>query len=297
MARKRKGRPINGWVVLDKPSGITSANAVSRVKRALDAAKVGHAGTLDPLATGVLPLALGEATKLVSYAMDGSKSYRFTIQWGEGRDTDDSEGAVTGLSDVRPGAAAIEAALPAFTGMIQQKPPSFSAIKVNGERAYDLAREGAPPDLPPREVEVRRFVLVEALDDSALFELDCGKGTYVRSIARDLAKALGTFGHVTALRRTRVGPFTEADAFSLDKLGDLDHSAPPYGLVLPIETPLDDIPAVAVMESEADRLRHGQPVFVPRQLDGEVVIKVSGKAVGIGVLTDGNLKPKRLFNL
>lgn len=297
MGRKRKGRPISGWVVLDKPSGITSAHAVARVKRLLDAAKVGHAGTLDPLATGVLPLALGEATKLIAYAMDGSKSYRFTVQWGEGRDTDDTEGAVTGLSGVRPAAVEIEAALPAFTGFIMQKPPSFSAIKVNGERAYDLARDGAPPDLPPREVEVKRFVLIKAHADSAEFELDCGKGTYVRSLARDLAIMLGTFGHVTALRRTRVGPFGEAGAFSLDKLGQLDHSAPPCGLLLPIETPLDDIPAVAVMESEADRLRHGQPVFVPRQLDGEVVIKVSGKAVGIGVLTDGTLKPKRLFNL
>ena len=297
MARKRKGRPINGWVVLDKPSGITSAHAVAKVKRALDAAKVGHGGTLDPLATGVLPLALGEATKLVSYVMDGSKSYRFTVKWGEGRDTDDSEGAVTGTSDVRPATALIEAALPGFTGVILQKPPSFSAIKVDGERAYDLARDGAPPDLPPREVEIRRFVLVSAEDGSATFEMDCGKGTYVRSIARDLARELGTLGHVTALRRTRVGPFSEADSFSLDKLGELDHSAPPCGLVLPIETPLDDIPAVAVMESEADRLRHGRPVFVPRQLDGEVVIKVSGKAVGIGVLADGNLKPKRLFNL
>ncbi len=297
MSRKRKGRPVTGWVVLDKPSGITSAHAVAKVKRALDAAKVGHGGTLDPLATGILPLALGEATKLVSYVMDGSKSYRFTVQWGEGRDTDDSEGAVTGTCAVRPGAAQIEAALAGFTGRIMQKPPSFSAIKVDGARAYDLARDGAPPDLAPREVEVRRFVLLSADENSASFELDCGKGTYVRSIARDLAVALGTLGHVTALRRTRVGPFSEDQAFSLDKLGELDHSAPPCGLVLPIETPLDDIPAVAVMESEADRLRHGQPVFVPRRLDGEVVIKVSGKAVGIGVLTDGNLKPKRLFNL
>jgi tRNA pseudouridine55 synthase len=297
MARRKKGRPVNGWVVIDKPQGITSAHAVAKVKRALDAAKVGHAGTLDPLATGVLPLALGEATKLVAYAMDGSKSYRFTVRWGEARDTDDTEGAVTGTSDVRPTVAEIEAALPGFTGLILQKPPSFSAIKVDGQRAYDLARDGAPPDLPPRQVDVRRFALVTAGEDEAIFEVDCGKGTYVRSLARDLARALGTLGHVTALRRTRVGPFSESLAFSLDKLGELDHSAPPCGLLLPIETPLDDIPAVAVMESEADRLRHGQPVFVPRQLDGEVVIKVSGKAVGIGVLEDGNLRPKRLFNL
>ncbi|MEN3952154.1 tRNA pseudouridine(55) synthase TruB [Iodidimonas sp. SYSU 1G8] len=296
MGRRNKGRPITGWIVVDKPQGVTSAHAVARVKRMLDAAKVGHAGTLDPLATGVLPLALGDATKLVSYAMGGSKTYKFTVQWGEGRDTDDSEGAVTGTSDVRPDAAAIEAVLPEFTGLIQQKPPSYSAIKVDGERAYDLARDGAPPDLPPREVQVDRFSLLAAGADSADFEVDCGKGTYVRSLARDLGVRLGTFGHVTALRRTRVGPFHEADSFSLDKIGELGNSAPPSGLLLPIETPLDDIPAVAVMESEADRLRHGQAVFVPRQLNGEVVIKVSGKAVGLGVLEDGNLKPKRLFN-
>lgn len=296
MGRRNKGRPITGWIVVDKPQGVTSAHAVARVKRALDAAKVGHAGTLDPLATGVLPLALGDATKLVSYAMGGSKTYKFTVQWGEGRDTDDSEGAVTGTSDVRPDAAAIEAVLPEFTGLIQQKPPSYSAIKVDGERAYDLSRDGAPPDLPPREVQVDRFSLLAAGPDRADFELDCGKGTYVRSLARDLGVRLGTFGHVTSLRRTRVGPFHEADSFSLDKIGELGNSAPPSGLLLPIETPLDDIPAVAVMESEADRLRHGQTVFVPRQLNGEVVIKVSGKAVGLGVLEDGNLKPKRLFN-
>jgi tRNA pseudouridine55 synthase len=297
MARRSKGRPITGWIVVDKPQGMTSAHAVARVKRALDAAKVGHAGTLDPLATGVLPMALGEATKLMSYAMDGSKTYRFTVQWGEGRDTDDSEGAVTATSDVRPTQDQIEAVLPEFTGLIQQKPPSYSAIKVDGERAYDLSREGAPPDLPAREVDVKRFALLAAHPDSAEFELDCGKGTYVRSLARDIARRLDTYGHVTALRRTRVGPFREADSFSLDKIGELGNSAPPCGLLLPIETPLDDIPAVAVMESEADRLRHGQPVFVPRQLDGDVVIKVSGKAIGIGVLEDGTLKPKRLFNL
>jgi tRNA pseudouridine55 synthase len=297
MARRNRGRPINGWLIVDKPQGMTSAHVVARVKRMLGAAKVGHAGTLDPLATGVLPLALGEATKTVAYAMDGAKSYRFTVRWGEARDTDDAEGAVVVVSDRRPTPAEIEAALPAFTGDILQRPPAFSALKVAGERAYDLARDGAPPELAPRAVRVERFALLRADRDEAEFEVDCGKGTYVRALARDLGERLGCLGHVGALRRTRVGPFRETDAFSLDKLGELDHSAPPCGLLLPIETPLDDIPAVAVMESEADRLRQGQPVFVPRQLDGEVVIKASGKAVGFGVLEDGMLKPKRLFNL
>jgi tRNA pseudouridine55 synthase len=297
MARRRKGQPITGWIVVDKPMGMSSAHVVGKVKRLLDAAKVGHAGTLDPLATGVLPLALGEATKLVAYAMDGTKTYRFTVQWGEARSTDDMEGEVVARSDARPSRQAVERALPDFTGVILQKPPAYSAIKVDGERAYDLARDGQPPDLPPREVEVIRLVLLDARPDSADFELECGKGTYVRSLARDLALALGTYGHVTALRRTQVGPFDEADSFSLDKIAELSDSAPPCGLLLPIETPLDDIPAVAVMESEASRLRHGQSVFVPRQLSGEVVIKASGSVIGIGVLENGNLKPKRLFNL
>ncbi|MBI1179062.1 MAG: tRNA pseudouridine(55) synthase TruB [Alphaproteobacteria bacterium] len=297
MARARKGRPITGWIVVDKPQGMSSAHVVGKVRRLLDAAKVGHAGTLDPLATGVLPLALGEATKLVSYAMEGSKTYRFTVAWGEARDTDDLEGAVTATSDARPSRREIEAALPGFTGTVLQKPPAYSAIKVAGERAYDLARDGQPPDLPPRPVEIHRLDLLEAHADSADFEVECGKGTYVRSLARDLALRLGTCGHVAGLRRTRVGAFDAADSFSLDKIAELSNSAPPCGLLLPIETPLDDIPAVAVMESEAERLRHGQPVFVPRALSGEVVIKASGRAIGLGLLENGNLKPKRLFNL
>ncbi|MDA0338499.1 MAG: tRNA pseudouridine(55) synthase TruB [Proteobacteria bacterium] len=295
MARHKKGEPISGWLILDKPAGITSAQAVAKAKRALNARKVGHGGTLDPLATGLLPLAFGEATKVVSYALYGDKSYRFSIRWGETRDTDDAEGVVVATSDRRPSAAEIIAVLPGLTGHIQQKPPSFSAIKVDGERAYDLARDGAPPDLPPREVIVEQFDLVDADEETATFEVSCGKGTYIRSLARDMAAMLGTCGYVDSLRRTRVGPFTEKDAISLDKLEEFGHSPAPCGLLLPIETPLDDIPAVAVMESEAQRLRNGQSVFVPHQIEGEVLIMISGTPVGIGLLEGGTLRPKRLF--
>ena len=309
MARRKKGDPVHGWLVLDKPVGITSAQAVAKAKRMLNARKVGHSGTLDPLASGVLPLAFGEATKVVSNAMDGEKTYHFTVRWGEARTTDDCEGDVTGTSAIRPTGDAIQAALPAFTGKIQQKPPAFSAIKVKGERAYDLARRDEAPDLPPRKVEIFNLHLVSADHDTATFDVDCGKGTYVRSLARDLAKALGTVGHVTALRRTRAGPFGEAQAIILDKIeddqkvdnkvvdkcGDFGHSPALRGLLLPLETPLDDIPAVAVMDGEANRLRNGQPVFVPRQIEGDVLIKTSGNPVGLGVLEGGTLKPKRLF--
>ncbi|MEE8306264.1 MAG: tRNA pseudouridine(55) synthase TruB, partial [Gammaproteobacteria bacterium] len=239
MARKRKGRPIHGWLILDKPLGLSSNQALGRARFLLQAAKAGHAGTLDPLATGVLPLAFGEATKLVSFAMDGTKTYQFTIAWGEARNTDDCEGEMTQTSGVRPTQQAILDILPRFTGTILQKPPAYSAIKVNGERAYALARAGRAPDLPPREVEVVRLELSDAGKDQASFEIDCGKGTYIRSLARDMATELGTCGHVSALRRTRVGPFNIEAAFSLDMLEELSHSAPPEKTLLPVETPLD----------------------------------------------------------
>ena len=304
MPRNKKGAPVHGWLVLDKPVGITSAKAVAIAKHALGARKVGHGGTLDPLASGILPLAFGEATKVVAYAMDGSKTYRFTVTWGEARTTDDAEGDVIQTSEIRPAEDAITAALPGFIGTIQQKPPAFSAIKVKGERAYDLARRDDAPDLPPRDVEIHDLQLVSADNDTATFEVSCGKGTYIRSLARDLAQALGTVGYVSALRRTRVGPFDESQAVSLDNLaddkkvdksGEFGHSPALRGLLLPLETPLDDIPAVAVMDSEASRLRNGQPVFVPRQIEGDVLIKASGAPVGLGQLKDGTLKPKRLF--
>ncbi len=297
MARRHKGDHISGWLVLDKPRGMTSSQAVGAVKRLLNAAKIGHAGTLDPLATGVLPLAVGEATKVVSFAMNGKKTYKFSICWGEARDTDDLEGTVIATSDVRPCTDDIVAALPEFTGLVSQKPPAFSAIKVSGERAYDLARDGEAVDLPPREVQIDRLELLSATGDGAEFEMGCGKGTYVRALARDLGERLGTLGYVSDLRRTRVGSFDETDAFSLDKLEEIGDIPARQGLLLPIETPLDDIPVVAVMDSEAGRLRNGQSVMIPRQVSGEVLITASDQPVGLGFVENATLKPKRLFRL
>lgn len=297
MARKSKGLPLNGWLVIDKPAGLSSAAVVAQVKRLTKAQKVGHAGTLDPIATGVLPLAFGEATKLTSYAMGGRKAYRFTVVWGESRDTDDSEGAVVERSNVRPDTDAIAAALPGFIGEIDQRPPAYSAIKVAGRRAYEMARNGEAPVLSERRVTIYDYRLLSAQSDCAELEVVCGKGTYVRALARDLAACLGTCGYLTALRRTRVGWFDLDAAFSLDKVGELVHSAAPENWLLPLEAPLDDIPAVAVMEGEAKRLRLGQAIRVPRQGDGEVLIKASGRAVGLGLLQAGELRPKRVFNL
>lgn len=306
MARRRKGQPINGWLIIDKPAGMTSAAVVGKVRRLLDAAKVGHGGTLDPLATGILPLALGEATKTVAYIMEGRKSYRFTARWGEARDTDDSEGRVTATSDKRPTRAEIEATLPHFVGEIRQIPPIYSAIKVDGERAYALARDGETVELSARAVMVERFALVELLDaDHAVFEVDCGKGTYIRALVRDLATALGTFGHVTALRRTRLGPFHEKDAISLENLQALGHSPAAADLVRPVETALDDIPALAMTEEEARRLRSGQSVSalaVARRIPLTNVSSVfcafaEGKPVALLRIEGGELRPIRVLNL
>jgi tRNA pseudouridine55 synthase len=311
VARKRKGQPIHGWLVLDKPEGITSTQALGKVRRLLNAEKAGHGGTLDPLATGILPIALGEATKTVSYAMDGAKTYRFTVRWGERRATDDREGPVIDTSPVRPTRAAIEAALPAFTGAIRQVPPQFSAIKVDGERAYDIARQGDAVDLEPRTVRIDRFALVEMPDDDhAVFEVDCGKGTYVRSLARDLAEHLGTVGHVADLRRTRVGRFTLDAAISLDELAAMEQGAAVERLLLPIETALDDIPALALTEAEAHRLRHGQPVaLLTRQdlerlqalrgsvgEDGAVLALFAGRPVALARVEGAEVRPVRVLN-
>lgn len=297
MARRRKGNPIHGWLVLDKPLGLSSNQALGKARRLFNAAKAGHGGTLDPLASGVLPVAFGEATKLVSYAMDGSKTYAFDITWGAQTSTDDAEGETVAESDLRPTADAIEQVLPQFTGTIEQTPPAYSAIKVDGERAYKLARAGEEVDLPSRDVEIYGLRLTGSSDDTASLEVDCGKGTYVRSLARDIALALGTVGHVSALRRTRVGPFTEKDAFSLDKLELLSHSAPLENALLPLETPLDDIPEVAVMDSVAKRLRTGQAIHLPQLGEGVVLITTAGKPVALGWLEEGELRPKRVFNL
>ncbi len=312
MARKRKGRPIHGWLIIDKPLEVTSTQVVGRVRRALDAQKIGHGGTLDPLATGVLPLALGEATKTVSYAMDGRKTYRFQVRWGQATSTDDGEGEVIKSSDLRPGKAEIEAALPAFLGTIQQIPPRFSAIKLQGERAYDLARDNQDFELAARAVEIYRFEHCapegESDDkDHSWFEVDCGKGTYVRSLARDLARNLGTFGHVSALRRLSVGPFHEEDAISLESLEALGHSPAALELLLPVETALDDIPALALSETEAARLRSGQSVSLMarsrsdqvRALNsGSIVFaRTSDTPVALARYEAGEIHPVRVLNL
>ncbi|MAG98711.1 MAG: tRNA pseudouridine(55) synthase TruB [Alphaproteobacteria bacterium] len=297
MARRRKGRPIHGWLVIDKPQGLTSAAVVAAVRRISGAAKVGHGGTLDPLATGVLPVALGEATKTVSYVMDGTKAYSFTVAWGEARDTDDSEGAVTERSDVRPSAAAVTAALPSFIGTIEQLPPAYSALKVGGRRAYDLARAGQAVKLAPRQVRVDSLKLLASPDpDHACFELVCGKGTYVRALARDLGRLLGSFGHVVEMRRARVGDFSEGQAISLDKLNELRHSSALDSAILPVETALADIPALALTGPQAERLQHGQAIRVLNIADGICRTMTDGRLVALAEANDGEVRPLRVFN-
>jgi tRNA pseudouridine55 synthase len=299
---------IHGWLAVDKPAGLTSTRVVGAVKRLLGAAKAGHAGTLDPMATGVLPIALGEATKTVQYVMDGLKSYRFTVRWGEARTTDDCDGDVVASSPVRPEAAAIDAVLPRFIGEIEQVPPRFSAVKIDGRRAYELARAEAPVELQPRRVWIERLEPVEWPDrDHTVFEVDCGKGAYMRALARDLAVTLGTFGHLAALRRTAVGPFHEASAITLDKLEALVHSAGHHVPLLPVEAALDDIPALVLTGIEANRLRSGQPVSLLRRsdlartaglCDGMAVCATSGgKAVAITRYQAGQIRPVRVLNL
>ncbi len=298
VARRRKGRPLHGWLVIDKPAGMTSARVVSRVLRITGAAKGGHGGTLDPMATGVLPVALGEATKTAAYVIGSAKTYRFTVRWGEARDTDDADGAVTATSAARPSEAAIRAALPEFTGTILQVPPDYAAIKVQGERAYALARKGVPVELAPREVVIDRLDLVDVVDaDHAAFEMTCGKGTYVRALARDLAARLGTVGHLATLRRTAVGQFGDGDAISLDKLAALVHSAALLEHVRPVETALADIPAQAVTEAQAACLRNGQAVHVLRKAPGLVRATAAGRLVALVEVKGGRAHPVRVFNL
>ena len=254
---RRKGAAISGWLNVDKPAGLSSSAVVGRLKRGFGAAKVGHGGTLDPLATGVLPIAFGEATKVIGFVVDAAKRYRFTVRWGEARATDDAEGAVLATSPHRPAAAEIAAALARFTGILEQVPPRFSALKLGGRRAYELARAGDPVDLAPRPVEIAELRLLSMPDaDHADFAATVGEGTYIRSLARDLGAALGTLGHIAELRRLAVGRFTEAQAISLDSAVSLGHSLAASGHLLPIETVLDDIPALALTATEAARLRH-----------------------------------------
>ena len=308
MARKRRGQPIHGWVSIDKPTGRTSAQVTAQVRRVLDAAKAGHGGTLDPIATGVLPIALGEATKTVSYVMDGKKRYRFTVRWGEERTTDDLEGDVTNVSAERPSEAEIQSVLPEFIGVIEQVPPDYSAIKLDGKRAYDLARAGEEVSIAKREVYIEEFSLVSMPDeDHAVFEVASGKGTYMRSLARDIARRLGTVGHIAELRRTHCSPFSESASISLESLEALVHSAPPSAYLLAVETALDDIPALALTEDEARRLRSGQAISALQvakrtplnDIDQGATIcaMADGKVVALAKFEGGESRPFRVLNL
>ena len=312
MARRKKGNPVHGWLILDKPFEMTSTTAVAVVKRLLDAQKAGHAGTLDPLATGILPIALGEATKTVSYAVDGEKAYRFTVRWGSETTTDDTEGAVTNSSAARPTIADIEAHLSAFTGEIMQIPPQFSAIKVDGNRAYDLAREGETVALAARPVVIDRLAVVDMPDhETTVFEAECGRGTYVRAIARDLGRVLGCYGHVIALRRTRVGPFSEVNAVTVAQIeaamkapGDDALPLPDpaaCGILLPVEAALSDIAEISVSPADAATLARGQSILI-RGRDapihtGAAYAICKGRLIAIGEIAQGALQPTRVFNL
>jgi tRNA pseudouridine55 synthase len=304
MARRKKGNPVHGWLVLDKHAGTTSTQAVGAVRRAFGAQKAGHAGTLDPLATGILPIALGEATKTVPYAVDGQKEYRFTVRWGIETDTDDAEGRAVATSDVRPERAAIEALLPRFTGEILQTPPAFSAVKVAGERAYDLARAGEVVELEARPVQIDSLTLVDCPDaDTAVFVAECGKGTYVRALARDLGRALGCYGHVSALRRTRVAAFTEADAVTMEEIAaaadaDADGGAP-SALLRPVEAALADLAVVRISREDTVRLLRGQTILVRGSevpAPGPAYATCRGHLVALGLIEKGQLRPTRVFN-
>jgi tRNA pseudouridine55 synthase len=307
MARRNRGNPIHGWLVIDKDLNITSAQVVGRAKKIMNAAKVGHGGTLDPLATGVLPLAFGEATKTVSYMMAGKKTYNFTVSWGTSTDTDDAEGAVVRTSSVRPSKVFIESILSQFIGHIQQTPPIYSAVKVEGKRAYALARAEKPVKLEPRPIFIEEFKLVDIVDvDHASFEVTSGKGAYVRGLARDIAVCLGTVGHVSKLRRTSVGPFSEKDAISLDQLERLGHKVSVADILRPVEAALDDIPALVLTEDEARSLRCGQSISAIKLAKriplvgidpGAVVCAMEdGKVVALAKFEGNEIRPFRVLN-
>lgn len=308
MGRRKRGAIIDGWINLDKPVGLTSTEALGKLKRILDPRKAGHAGTLDPLARGVLPVALGEATKTIPWLQDRLKTYDFTVRWGIATTTDDAEGEPVATADHRPDAEAIRAALPRFIGEIEQTPPIYSAIKVDGARAYDLARAGEAVALKPRLVEVDDLQLADIIDaDHARFEITSGKGFYVRALARDLAEALGTRGHVVALTRTGVGGFSLDDSVTLEELSAGDD---PLTALLPVDAALDDIPAVRLSEQEAHRLQQGQPVGLLKRSDlerlaamraeagpdGLVRVTAAGRFIALACLEGAELKPVRIFN-
>lgn len=297
-APRTKRTEINGWLILDKPVGMTSTHAVSRLKRIFNAKKAGHAGTLDPLASGILPVAFGEATKTVPFVQDGEKAYRFTVRWGAETDSDDADGTVTRTSEARPAVEQIDALLSEFIGTIMQTPPAYSAIKIGGERAYDIARDGEEVVLQPRPVTIHSLTIVNSTAEETIFEAECGKGTYVRAIARDLGRLLGCFGHVTALRRTRVGPFTEEDAVAL---ADLDcEGAQPFDELLSVEAGLTELPCIVVDRDGAARLRRGQSLILRGRdapAEGWAYAACAGVPVAFGAVEGGELSPSRVFNL
>lgn len=305
--RKREKRDVHGWLILDKPVGMTSTHAVSVVKRLFQAKRAGHAGTLDPLASGLLPIALGEATKTVPFVMEGRKTYRFTVRWGEERDTDDAEGRVVATSAERPTAGAIRGLIPRFSGLIEQVPPRFSAVKIEGERAYDLARDGERVELAPRPVEIHHLELIDTPDpDHAVFAAECGKGTYVRALARDMGRALNCLGHVAALRRTAVGPFAEDVATRLETLQPTGQAGGESGAVelpalLPVAAGLAALPALRVSPADAGRLARGQAVLLRGRdapvLEGWVSVSSHGALVALAQVEEGELRPRRVFNL
>ena len=303
MARRKQGKAVSGWLILDKPAGMTSTQAVGAVRYLFDARKAGHAGTLDPLATGILPIALGEATKTVPYAVEGEKGYRFTVRWGVETDTDDAEGRTVSTSDLRPDPGAIEALLPQFTGEILQTPPAYSAIKIDGERAYDLARAGEVVELEARPVCIDLLTLVASpCADTAIFEARCGKGTYVRALARDMGRALGCLGHVISLRRTRVASFLEADAISMEVLRAAaeESEATALRLLLPVEAALSELAVLNVGQSDAARLLRGQAVLIRGRdaptATGPTYATCKGQLIAVGRIERGELHPLRVFN-
>ncbi len=311
MARRKKGDPISGWINLDKPYGMTSTQAIGKVRRALNAQKIGHAGTLDPLATGVLPIALGEATKTINFAQEDKKTYHFTITWGEQRDTDDMEGEIIVTSNLRPTKDQITALLPKYTGEIQQTPPIYSAIKIDGKRAYDLARDGKTPEIKPRTVYIETIKLLDTRTNEADFEMICGKGTYVRSIARDMGNDLSCKGYISTLRRVKVGEFTSEKAISLDILTELDYISARSDYLLPLQIVLDDIPALNLTQKETANIRNGQVLELISRPDFERLtnIGLGEKTSILALATHDNapvalienirakIKPVRVFNI
>ena len=297
--RQKRGNPVHGWVVLDKSISVGSTPMVGKIRWLFQAQKAGHAGTLDPLATGILPIALGEATKTVPFMMDAAKSYKFEITWGETRSTQDAEGEIVAKSDVRPSKPEILDALTAFQGVIDQVPPKYSAIKIDGKRAYDLARAGEAVKIKSRQVRIDRFDLIDCSSDKARFEVDCGKGTYIRSLARDLADRLDACGYVSLLRRTRVGPFSLEQSIRLDELEKMCDRARVSEGLYPVSTVLDDIPVLAVTENDVIHLKQGRSITAPNDLKPSEIIRaeLNGTLIALCEPRDGELFPKRVFNM